>query len=86
MELVEGCPLNSLIPSAGLSAGLSAALVVRYGAQIAAALAHAHDQHIIHCDVKTSNVVITPSGQVKVLDFGLPQRITGRDIEEANLL
>ncbi len=43
MELVEGRLLNSLIPSAGLSA----ALVVRYGAQIAAALGHAQVNDVL---------------------------------------
>ena len=79
MEFVEGRPLNSLIPAEGLPAGL----VVRYGAQIAAALAHAHDRGVIHRDVKTSNVVITPAGQVKVLDFGLAKRPSGSELEEA---
>jgi serine/threonine protein kinase len=67
MELVEGRPLNPLI-SLG---GLRPELVARYGAQIASALAHVHDRGIIHRGIKTAKVVITPSGQVKVLDFGL---------------
>jgi serine/threonine protein kinase/Tfp pilus assembly protein PilF len=79
MELVEGRPLSGVIPPEGLPPNL----IVRYGAQIAGALAHAHDRGIIHRDVKTSNVIITSSGQVKVLDFGLAKRQSGKDFEEA---
>lgn len=48
--------------------------------QIAAAFAEAHEEGIIHCDLKPGNVLLTPKGQVKVLDFGLA-RLTkpGRD-------
>lgn len=78
MELVKGRPLNSLIPPEGLPVKL----VVRYGAQLAAALAHAHDHGIIHRDVKSSNVVIAPSGSLKVLDFGLALRPRRNDLED----
>lgn len=67
MEFVSGKPLAALIPADGLPS----ALVIRYGAQIADALEHAHAHGIIHRDLKTSNVMITPEGRPKVLDFGL---------------
>ena len=79
MELVEGKPLNSLIPSGGLRPELA----VRYGTQIAAALAHAHGRGIVHRDIKTANVVITPSGQVKVLDFGLARFYSDGELADA---
>jgi serine/threonine protein kinase len=71
MELVEGQPLNEL----ARSTKLTTEAVTRYGAQIADALAHAHDRQIVHRDLKGANVVITRDGRVKVLDFGLARRL-----------
>jgi eukaryotic-like serine/threonine-protein kinase len=67
MELVPGKPLNRLIPRNGLPL----TDIVRWSAQIADALSKAHGAGIIHRDLKPGNVMVTPEGLVKVLDFGL---------------
>jgi non-specific serine/threonine protein kinase len=70
MEFIEGRPLSRVIPSDGLPAEA----VARYGAEIAAALAHAHSRGVVHRDLKCLNVMVTPDGHPKVLDFGLALR------------
>ena len=77
MAYVEGKPLSELIPADGLPP----ASVLRYGTQIADALAHAHERGIVHRDLKSQNVVITPDGRAKVLDFGLATRLPQADAE-----
>src|SRR5262245_43869081 len=72
MELVQGNSLRALIGNTGLPAES----VLRYGVQIASALARAHDSGIVHRDLKSANVVVTAEGLVKVLDFGLAKRIS----------
>lgn len=67
MEYVEGKTLDQLIGRKGLQ--LSDAL--KYAAQVAEALAAAHRARIVHRDVKPSNIVVTETGLVKILDFGL---------------
>jgi serine/threonine protein kinase len=78
MELIEGRLLSDLITATGLSMEI----LTRYGTQIADALAHAHDRGIVHRDLKGSNVMITPEGRVKVLDFGLATRLDRDEISE----
>ncbi len=72
MEYVEGRPLNSLARPSGLPAETA----TRLGAQIAQALAHAHERGVLHRDLKTANLMITSDGRAKILDFGLARRIT----------
>jgi len=81
MELIEGRSLSDLITATGLSMEI----VTRYGTQIADALAHAHDRGIVHRDLKGSNVMVTPEGRVKVLDFGLATRLDREEISELTL-
>lgn len=67
MEFVAGKTLDQLIPSKGLPLKQA----VKYGLEIADAVAAAHAAGIIHRDIKPSNIMITEQGRVKVLDFGL---------------
>jgi eukaryotic-like serine/threonine-protein kinase len=76
MEFVQGRSLAEQIPEGGLPAET----VIRYGEQIADAMAHAHEHGVIHRDLKTPNVIIMPGGRVKVLDFGLAKHMTPSEI------
>jgi serine/threonine-protein kinase len=66
MELVEGQTLSE-----HMTAGkLDWRIAVRVCAEVAAALAAAHAEHVVHRDIKPANIMLTPSG-AKVLDFGI---------------
>ncbi|HXI11162.1 MAG TPA: protein kinase [Thermoanaerobaculia bacterium] len=71
MELLEGETLSDRLAKGPLSLGE----VLRYGAQIADALALAHRQGVMHRDLKPANVMLTKSG-AKLLDFGLAKSLT----------
>ncbi len=74
MTLAKGAPLSRYVQPARL---LPDALVLRLGARMAQALAHAHGQGVVHRDLKPSNVMVdVPSAQVTLLDFGVA-RIQG---------
>jgi dienelactone hydrolase/predicted Ser/Thr protein kinase len=71
MELVEGRTLHEI-----LSKGpLPPPQVISIARQIATALAEAHGAGILHRDVKSGNIILTPRNEVKVLDFGLAKRL-----------
>ncbi len=67
MEYVAGTTLAERLSAGALSEEETA----RFGEQIASALDEAHEHGIIHRDLKPGNVMITPKGHLKVLDFGV---------------
>lgn len=70
MELIAGPTLADLRRDGPLDVGLA----LKYAGQIASALESAHRSGIVHRDLKAENVMISPSGHAKVLDFGLASR------------
>lgn len=67
MERIPGDPLLSCLERIPLPYGEVAAI----GAKIAVALDSLHRQHVVHLDVKPSNIMIRPSGEAVLLDYGL---------------
>ena len=67
MEYVEGQPLDHIIGRRGMKLAPALALAV----QIVDGLARAHSAGIVHRDLKPGNILVTPAGLVKILDFGL---------------
>ena len=75
MELVEGEELQCPLPIE---------TAIAYARQIAEGVEAAHEKGIVHRDLKPANIKVTPSGQVKVLDFGLAAVTQGSAIASAS--
>lgn len=81
LELVEGDTLAERLARGPLPV----ADVVAIARQIADALEAAHERGIVHRDLKPANIKITPTGVVKVLDFGIA-KVAARDDDETKVL
>ena len=73
MEYVEGSPITSWCDERRL--GIRERLAL-FG-QICAAVAHAHKNLVVHRDIKPGNILVTPNGMVKLLDFGIATLVEG---------
>ncbi|WP_250005377.1 serine/threonine-protein kinase [Actinoplanes sp. M2I2] len=81
MELVDGRTLADLIRGGALPWRTAVAI----GSQVAAALAAAHAQGVVHCDVKPANVMVTGTG-VKLVDFGIAAAVGAVEDPAAEVL
>ncbi|SCY85313.1 Stk1 family PASTA domain-containing Ser/Thr kinase [Alkaliphilus peptidifermentans] len=80
MEYVDGKTLKDVIKE---KAPLSLNEIVDYGKQIAYALKHAHNNHIVHRDIKPHNILVTSDNRAKVTDFGIALAATSSTITNA---
>jgi len=77
MELVEGITLKSYI---GKKGHLEVKETIGIAIQVAQGIEAAHDQHIIHRDIKPQNMLISRDGKVKVADFGIARAATSQTV------
>jgi len=82
MELVEGQSLAEKLHGGALPV----VEATRIALDVASALEEAHQQGVIHRDLKPGNVIITPRGHAKVLDFGLAKLLTREEGERAKTM
>jgi serine/threonine-protein kinase len=73
MEYLDGRTLKEVIEEEGSLAPDRAAVIAR---DVSMALATAHEKGLVHRDVKPANIMITPSGETKVMDFGIARAVT----------
>lgn len=77
MEFLEGRTLRSHISSLKSTTGIPYTQVIEWATQIANGLLAAHQKNIVHRDIKPENIMVTSSGQLKIMDFGIAKLKSG---------
>lgn len=80
MELIEGITLKSYIEKNEL---LDSKEAIGIAIQVAQGIAAAHEQHIIHRDIKPQNMIISKDGKVKVADFGIARAVSSQTVNSS---
>jgi len=83
MELVEGETLQSRLRARGR---LDLPETIRVLGQVASALDHGHANQVVHRDVKPANIMVEPSGRVKVMDYGIAKLETAANLTSTGLI
>ncbi|MHB1335225.1 MAG: Stk1 family PASTA domain-containing Ser/Thr kinase [Candidatus Humimicrobiaceae bacterium] len=83
MEYVEGQSLEEIIDKQGI---LSPIITAKYSIQICNALEVAHNNNLIHRDIKPQNIIVTPDGIVKITDFGIAKSLIEDNTKTINIL
>jgi serine/threonine protein kinase/pimeloyl-ACP methyl ester carboxylesterase len=78
MEFVPG---HSLAEVVRLKGPLPVGIACNFARQIAVGLQHAYEHNMVHRDIKPQNLMLTPKGQIKILDFGLAKVVSERNTE-----
>lgn len=81
MEYVEGQTLKEYIQKRS-PVPIADALTIMQ--QLTSAISHAHQNHIIHRDIKPQNILVDPNGTVKITDFGIAMALSATSITQTN--
>ncbi len=85
LEYVEGVPIDEFCAGAGGSPPVDFATRLGLFLQVADAVASAHGKLVVHRDLKPDNILVTPGGGVKLLDFGIAKLLDGGEARATRL-